>query len=469
MHPMSMRVRRLFPRFLIGRGLLFGAVLLALATVGASCGNALPAPKGIELNVWRSQDQADDFAPIIAAYQSVYPHVQVNVRTFKQDEYENALFTAWAKGQGPDVISIPQTAVGRFKQFLAPAPETLELTTTHIEKSFGKSERVVDQKFIQLPTPFQVKDLFVNTVHDDIVFDGKMYGLPLSLDTLALYYNYDLLAKAQIAVPPKTWVQFRDDVQLMRVLDDQKNIVRPAAAFGTSENVPHFFDLVSVLMMQNGTIMTTEGNRVAFTEEGIAGKQQPGLEALDFYIKFSDPNFKTYTWNEEQQDALELFTQGQLGFYFGYYEELDTIKKRAPNLNFSYTEIPQIDPSNPVNAPRYVVEAVPLTSENPEHAWNFITFAASQQQVQQFLTNTSRVPALRTLVGEAQQDPTVGVFARQALTAQSWYHGYDEDGAMQAFRELITELRGKTGKPEDILALTASKVRVTLNPPPANL
>lgn len=456
-HAFAQRISR-------SRRSLIGLVVLgvALVTLGASCGGAdQTPPTAFDLTVWRSEDQDDDFELAIEAYQAVYPHVSVEVRVFKQEEYEEALFNAWAKGQGPDVISIPNTKVGRFQEFLAAAPETLSLKTTHIEKSFGKSTTVVDTRSVQLPTPLQVKDLFVNTVYNDVVLDGKIYGLPLSMDTLVLYYNYDLLAKAQVAVPPKTWVQFRDDVQLMRVLDEQKTIVRPAAAFGTADNVPHFFDLVSVLMMQNGTTMVTDNNRVAFTEDSVSGKQQPALEALDFYVKFSDPNFKTYTWNDEQQDALELFTQGQLGFYFGYYSDLATIKQRSPNLNFSYSEIPQIDPSNPVNYPQYSVEAVPLTSQHQEHAWNFITFMAAQEQVSTFLSNTERIPALRTLVAEVQQDPTVGVFARQALTAQSWYHGYDHDAAVVAFQSLINELRAKSAEPEEILAITASKVRLT--------
>ena len=37
------------------------------------------------------------------------------------------------------------------------------------------------------------------------LYNGKYYGLPWILDTKYLFYNTDMLAKAGIAAPPKTW------------------------------------------------------------------------------------------------------------------------------------------------------------------------------------------------------------------------------------------------------------------------
>ena len=35
--------------------------------------------------------------------------------------------------------------------------------------------------------------------------DGKRYGMPRILDMKSLFYNVDILAKAEISVPPTTW------------------------------------------------------------------------------------------------------------------------------------------------------------------------------------------------------------------------------------------------------------------------
>ena len=44
-----------------------------------------------------------------------------------------------------------------------------------------------------------------------VSFEGKRYGMPWILDTMYLFYNKAMLAKAGIAGPPKTWAELSDD------------------------------------------------------------------------------------------------------------------------------------------------------------------------------------------------------------------------------------------------------------------
>ncbi len=438
-------------------------VLLAvLTTSGALCGGQNLTPlEAVSLEIWRSEDTEADLSAAMAAYAGVYPHVSFTYRQLKEEEYEDELFKAWSKGEGPDIFSIPNSHVGKYVDFITTMPDAVALKTAHMESNFGKKEVVTEVNNIVFPTASQLQDQYVQAVTDDVVIGDKVYGLPMSIDTLGLYYNRELLAKAQIAIPPQTWEEFRDAVQIMTELDDERNIVRPAAALGTAENVPYFFDIVSVLMMQNGATMTSKSGRVTFnagTEEG----RKPAEEALDFYTKFSNQQYKTYTWNDEQMNALETFTQGNLGFYFGYLSDNEVIEKRAPNLNYSYTYLPQIDPNNFTNYPRYAVETVHIGCENPEHAWNFIRFIASEQQVGAYLESTFRVSALKSIVNDQQTDPERGVFAQQALTAKTWYHGFDPGAAAAAFQEMIDTTNEHTTPIEEVINLAVSKVRLTV-------
>jgi hypothetical protein len=269
------------------------------------------------------------------------------------------------------------------------------------------------------------------------------------------------MAKAQVAVPPTTWNEFTADVQAMVVRDDSKNIVQPAAALGTAENIPYFMDILSVIMMQDGAQMTSGSGNPSFA--GAIEERIPGVEAFDFYLKFSSPTWVTYTWNDAQLNALEAFTQGNLGFYFGYQSDLEIIQQRAPNLNFSYAKIPQAFPDSPVNYARYSVESVHINSANPDYAWDFLNFASNQKQVASFLESTGRTPAVRALVGEAQQDSILAPFAQQALTAKSWYHGVDPDAAEQAFTEMVADGILGTEPLLNIVGRAQSKVRLTID------
>lgn len=441
----------------------FGFILIFsfLVFSGAICKNNIPAPDPVELQVWRSEDSSEDFSSIINAYQAQYPYVDVKVKVFKKEEYEDAIKDAWVKGEGPDIFSVPNIRLGKFQEFSAPMPSSVKLKVYSKQKGMFSTKTVIQEKAVSFPVASQLRSIYVDAVPADVVFDEQIYGLPMSFDTLSLFYNYDLLAKAGIAVPPKTMQDFVNAVQTMTVRDTKRNIVQPGAAIGTAENVPYYFDILSAIMMQNGTVMTNERNQVLFNREDT-NKQIPGARALDFYAAFSNPAVSPYTWNAQQPDALEAFTQGTLGFYFGYYGDKEAIEQRAPNLNFSYTTFPQVDPSNPITIAQYPVESVFVNSPNKDHAWNFIHFATSEEQVQTFLTSSGRLPARKTLVSEQQRDPVLGVYAKQALTAKSWYHGVDPDAAIQAFKEMIDQANQRTIPLEDVISISAQKVNLTM-------
>ncbi|MFH1425914.1 MAG: extracellular solute-binding protein [Candidatus Kerfeldbacteria bacterium] len=437
-------------------------LLAAVVTTGQLCpgGGDLEPPVPFTMEIWRPADRSGDFTPAVEAYQAVYPHVSFNIRTMDPETYEDELFAAWSKGEGPDIFSVPNWRLGKFREFISPMPQQATLRQSVAEKSFGRTVITVTENTVQFPSTAQVRDRFVDAVYHDAVYEDQIFGLPYSFDTLVMYYNRDLLARAQVAVPPTTWEEFRNAVQAMTQYDEDNKIVQPAAAIGTADNIPYFMDILSSIMMQNGADMVTETGRIDFIGETESGRLA-GVEALDFYTKFSDPAFRTYTWDDNQLGALEAFTQGTLGFYFGYYGDRAVIDNRAPNLNYSYAKIPQVDLNNQVNIARYPIEAVHIGSENADHAWNFINYLSQQDQVSAFLDSTGRIPAVKSLIGTKQEDSEIGIFAQQALTAKTWYHGVDPDTTLLAFREMVNEAIAKASPIEEIVALAQRKVSLT--------
>ncbi len=436
------------------------ALLVLVVGVGQSCGGSdLVKPDRITLEIWRVGEGEDTFGRAMAEYSAVYGHVNFIYRTIGAESYEDELLTAWSKGEGPDIFSVPNGRLGKFREFISPMPRSAEFVRAYTEKSFGKTQVILEPRSVTFPNHQQILDTYPQAVADDIVVGGDVYGLPLATDSLVMFYNRDLLARAQVAVPPTTWGEFVDAVKAMVVYDDERNVLLPAAALGTADNIPYFMDLVSLIMMQNGTTMLS-GDRVSFASESETGF--PGVESVDFYRKFSDNEFSTYTWDDEQLNALEAFTQGTLGFYFGYQSDIAEIDRRAPGLNYSFSKMPQIDIDNPINYLSYNVETVHIGSENAEHAWNFLRFISSEDQVGTYLDISGRVPALRTLIGEAQQDSRLGIFSQQALTARSWYHGTDPDAATEAFRDMINEANEQEVPLAEILFLAQRKVALTL-------
>lgn len=440
------------------------SVLSLLIFTGVSCfkEEEIPPPEPVTLTIWRTSDSQGDFDAMVEGYKKIYPYVNFEFRVLRPDEYEEALFNAWARGEGPDIFSVPQYRLGRFRDVIAPMPESVTLKTTRSEKGgFGGNKIVVEENSVAQLSSNQIADLFVGSVSEDVVFQDQIYGLPLSMDTLVLYYNRDILSRAKIAVPPTTWEEFVTVITTPDVvlLNEEKEIIQAGASLGTSTTTPYFFDILSVLMMQNGVTMTKE-NSPSFASSDFL---QQSLAALSFYVSFSDETKATYTWNDENLDGLETFLQGKSAFYFGYYADKEKIEQRAAELNFSWTGLPQVNSANPVHYASYPIETVHIQSPDAQHAWNFLRFAAtSEEPLASYLQSANRIPALRTVVAQNQSNPDTGVFMQQSLTAQSWYHGVDPDAAIDSFRILIDTVREKSVPQEDLLMSTESTIQLTM-------
>jgi len=263
----------------------------------------------------------------------------------------------------------------------------------------------------------------------------RIFGLPLAVDSLALFYNRDLLNAAGIPEAPTTWTKFQEDVTALTSIGTNDEIRQSGAALGTSENVERAFDIVSILMMQNGTEMSDSRGRAVFSagdDEGLLATQ-----AVRFYTDFANPLKAVYTWNEDMDDSFDAFTNGSTAFFLGYSYHYDLIRTANEKINLAVAPLPQIEGGKTVNYANYWVETVAKSSNNEDWAWDFIEFAASEERVTDYLSAANKPTALRALINTQLEDEVLSVFAGQTLTADSWYRGDDVSVAEEAFLDLI--------------------------------
>lgn len=449
-----------------------GLVLLCigLVTSGAICRSAGKQPDSFTLQYWTVFTDSEHTTAVVDAFQAKYPYIDIKVETFRPEEYEDKLIEGWAEGNGPDIFSLPNSHIGAFTDLIAPLPTTLSMTSVTIKESLGRKETVIAKESIRGTSPQQVNTLFPQVVYDDVVKSGadgaQVYGLPIALDTLVLYYNKDLLDQANIPLPAATWDDFVKQVPLLTLVDINDNIIQSGAALGTSQNVPRMFDIVSLLMMQNGATMTS-GSSVEFnraTERG--GDTIPGVQAVDFYTSFANPAVEWYSWTADQPDALDQFVAGKTAYYLGYYYNLETIQDQGGQLNFGVAPVPQVsaDPQSAINYANYWVETVSVNSAHEAAAWAFVqALTTTEANVKTILESNPQPAALRTLIDTQQtgDDLTIAVFANQALTAQSWYAGKKPAETETAFADMIDIIN--EGRLDTLTAVenTADKIELT--------
>lgn len=423
----------------------------------------------LTLTYWRVFDGPDAFEEIITKYKALHPFITIEYRKLRYEEYEAELLNAMAEDRGPDLFSIQNTWLKKYQSKLEPMPDSITMAYPVVQ-GVVKKEVVPELRTTKSLSLKELKDNFVDAVSYDVLMeDGKIYGLPLSVDVLAMYYNRDLFNNAGISQVPQYWnKEFLQTIKKLTKQDPKRGLIQSGVALGGHSNINRFSDILSVLMMQNGAIMM-EGQTVLFNSVPAFIKNtgyNPGLEALRFYTDFANPTKESYTWNNELPNSLEMFISGNLAIMFGYAYDLATIKAQAPKLNFSIAKLPQIEGNPPtnINFANYWVEVVSKKSKHTKEAWDFIQFMTKAEQAQSYLDKTKKPTALRSLVEKQKTDDELGVFADQVLTAKSWYKGKNVQAAEEAIKEMInsTLTNNTIEKIRDIINTGASKVQQTV-------
>jgi multiple sugar transport system substrate-binding protein len=431
------------------------------------------AMKPVNLVYWRVFDDEDAFTDMINAYRAIHPNVSVTYKKFRYEEYENELLNAMAENRGPDIFSIPSTWIEKYQTKITPLPKTITLPYQYTTGTI-KKEVVTEMRTNPSLSILSLKNNFADQVAADVLLpyqedpakpaENRIFGLPLSLNTLALFYNRDLLNAAGIPEPPQTWTEFQEQVKRLAKVDKTGKILQAGAAIGTGKNIERASDILSLLMMQNGTQMTDESGNATFNQipPGVTLPTPPGQEALAFYTDFASPYKEVYTWNKDMPDSLEAFITGQTAFFFGYAYHIPQIKAQAPKLNFAIAKVPQIAGGTEMNFANYWTEVVSKKTEHLNEAWDFVQFITRAENVKSYLDKTKNPTALRSLITTQSEDIDLSVFVSQILTAKSWYHGKDPLTAEQIFIDMIEQVVGGLATPEEAINLAAAKVNQTI-------
>ncbi|MFA5070294.1 MAG: extracellular solute-binding protein [Patescibacteria group bacterium] len=458
-------------------GALFLAIVAPLALAFIYRGNKV-TPKSVTLNYWIVEDDPTDYAAVVQAYQAVHPYVKFNFVKVKLEDYEKNLINALARDAGPDIFSLPNTWLKKYQDIILPLPNQTRVAWYETKKNIiGQSVNVKYATSASINLA-ELSSNYIDVVQKDVVLTdssglAKIYGLPYSVDTLGLYYNEDLLNNAHLPAPAKTWQELVIQCSKLTLLDQQNNILQSCIALGLSSNIKNYFDILSLIMMQNGTqMLTADGKKVSFSQGVEAGDL--GVRALDFYTGFTDLNKETYSWNSKQPESLDAFISGKSAYYLGYLSEKELIQAGAPGLNLGITEIFHINidgtdrvlnpAGNPVqiNYGGYWVETVAKKTKAPNEAWDFIQVLAREKRNITYVATTGKISPLKSVLQEQIKNPDLQVWANQALTAQSWYKGRDASLAKDYFKEMIDSVALEEADLGQAINLAAQKIEKTL-------
>ncbi len=408
----------------------------------SGCGfkDAKPEPYQVKLEMWGVFDDSDAYNEIISQYRALNPYVgDITYRKLPVETYKEDLLDALAAGKGPDIFMIRNSWRETFEDKIALAPEYM-----------------LNEK--------QFRDAFVDVAATDFVDEGKIYGAPLSVDSLALYYNKDIFNAAGISRPPVTWEELGDILGRLNFIDQFGNITQSAIALGTAYNINRSTDILSALMLQKKGDISRQNDG-----KNISLSDQRSREAFDFYTQFSRLNSASYSWNPRLHYSIDAFYEGTLAMMINYSWQYPAIKQKNAKLNFGIAPLPQFVGEQPENVANYwglvvsknkvksdakqaTASAAPKVDPEKENflrvheSWQFLNFftfphtnntmtfrnglsgttkdlALPFDPAKKYLAKTLKPAARRDLVEEQKNDVVLSSFAAGNLIAKNWYQG----------------------------------------------
>jgi multiple sugar transport system substrate-binding protein len=418
---------------------VFITFVLVLKNIGNTGGTT---GASTTITFWGVYDDHGAFDQVIKDFKTQHPNITVRYQMFSYDTYEQQLINALAAGTGPDIFMIHNTWLPKRGDLLTALPASIP----------GESQ--------PLFTIQSYKDQFVDVVAQDLTYQNQIYAVPLYVDTLALYYNRDILNNAALTRPPQTWDEVNADVPVLTRFDKQGNIIQSGIALGAARNINRSTDILMNMMIQSGVQMTSSDNLSATFNASVGG-QAVGRIALQYYTDFANPRKQVYAWNDSQHYSIDAFTEGNLAMMLSYSHTSALIKAKSPRLNFDIAPMPQASLANVRNFANYWAAGVSKTSKNINASWQFLAYLSSKNGESAYLNATGRPAARRDLIDLQRSDPDIGVFAVQALTARSWFQA-DNTAIEGIFADMVDDVNFNRMTVPDAISQAQSRVDVLM-------
>ncbi len=384
----------------IGFGIA-GVVGLIILSTYQGGGRSEPPPANAisgAVTIWGTLPAAgvNDVIATIAATNDTFRNVRY--RQVAPDAFGNELIRALADNQQPDLVLLPH-----------------ELLMTY-------RNRFVPFSYQQFPLR-EFRDRYVDGTEIFALPEG-VYGVPLFVDPLMMYWNRNVLTSAGFLQPPQTWEELLATYfPALIVRSQSRDIRRAVVAMGAVRNVTNAAPIIYSLFLQGGSqgVNVRDGQVQLLLDSRQAGGGRPFFNAVEFYTRFSTFNNVNYTWNASLPNDREQFLREDLMFYFGFGSEARELERRNPNLNFDIAEFPQgAEATLRRTYGRFYSLMVLQRARNPQAAYTVLSILAEDRQVQQMAAYYNFAPVRRSLLQGGSTDLYGRMIFRSAPIAYGW-------------------------------------------------
>ncbi|GLR52112.1 extracellular solute-binding protein [Shinella yambaruensis] len=321
---------------------LLGAALVA----GVSAPHAFAETTLNALFMAQAAYSEADVRAMTDAFTKANPDIKVNLEFVPYEGLHDKTVLAQGSGSGYDVVLF---------DVIWPA----EYATNNV--LVDVSSRITDEmKKGVLPGAWTTVD-----------YDGKSYGMPWILDTKYLFYNKEILEKAGIQAPPKTWAELNEQARIIK----DKGLLATPIAWSWSQAEAAICDYTTLVSAYGGEFL--KDGKPAFAEGG-------GLDALTYMVDsyksgLTNPNSKEFL----EEDVRNVFQNGEAAFALNWtymYNMANGGEDSKVAGKVGVVPAPGVEGKSEVSAVNGSMGlGITTTSKSPDEAWKYIVHMTSQE------------------------------------------------------------------------------------------
>ena len=310
-----------------------------------------------EITFWHSFTQGPRMEKIQAAadaFMAEHPKVKITIETFSWADFYTKWTTGLASGNVPDISSTVASQL--------------------VEMIDAEAVRPVDNLIDEIG-----RDRFMgNALTEMTAEDGNCYGVPLYLNTEAMWYRKDLLEKYDLDVPT-TWEEM---YEAAKIITDGENGEVYGAAMPMGTN-----DLLATRWLH---LYVRSAGETLITEDGKANlTSQTALDGINYWVKLYKDCSPADAMNYNTLDEATLYYQGKLCFDFNTGFHISGVEANRPDLmeDIDCAPIPRVNEGDPEVGCE--TNTTPLViwknSKHPEICEEFIKFFYDEDRYVDFL------------------------------------------------------------------------------------
>ncbi|MDP4091687.1 MAG: sugar ABC transporter substrate-binding protein [Bacillota bacterium] len=243
--------------------------------------------------------------------------------------------------------------------------------------------------------------------------EGKLYGLPVAGDTMALYYNKDMFGKEGLQ-PPTNWQELKDDARRLTKGD----VMGIASGFNPYEFIPYMF--------QAGGKLSDGKNPTFNSDECVKG--------MEYFLSLITDESKDGGRLNISSNPRDDFMNQKVAMFVGFSVDFRYFEQKKMNINWGVVPLPKGDFEGGFFST--VGVAVSSYSENRSEAIELAKFLAGEK-IQNLVTNSSLgLPAGKLMQLQYENmHPNMEAFIKMMNVSNPLYSGNDFDLVFQALSE----------------------------------